>query len=213
MASTSRAREMRRRKSRCWLAERFGAEGSDAAHRRTRSFSTGMRQRLNLAAALLGDPPVLLLDEPGNGLDPEGIAWLRDFLRELAGQGRTVLISSHVLSEVRQMVDDVVVIRGGRQVVAGRLADLVGASGSLEQLFLRLTSTAPDTAGAGDRADVTARQRAAARRLRGGGRGARRRRTPAAGRHLSRANGGQGRSGVEGSAVEAGDQVADPCRR
>ncbi|AVT31597.1 ABC transporter [Plantactinospora sp. BC1] len=127
---------------------------ADAAHRRTRTFSTGMRQRLNLATALLGDPPVLLLDEPGNGLDPEGIAWLRDFLRGLARQGRTVLISSHVLSEVQQMVDDVVVIRAGRQVVAGRLVDLVGASGSLEQLFLRLTAAAPDGdgGGTGDRA-------------------------------------------------------------
>ncbi|WP_239312196.1 ABC transporter ATP-binding protein [Plantactinospora mayteni] len=120
---------------------------SDAAHRRTRTFSTGMRQRLNLATALLGDPSVLLLDEPGNGLDPEGVAWLRDFLRELAREGRTVLVSSHVLSEVQQLVDDVVVIRGGRRLVAGRLVDLVGASGSLEQLFLRLTSTAPDADG------------------------------------------------------------------
>ncbi|MFC6022420.1 ABC transporter ATP-binding protein [Plantactinospora solaniradicis] len=116
---------------------------SRVAHRRTRTFSTGMRQRLNLATALLGDPRVLLLDEPGNGLDPEGIAWLRDFLRELARQGRTILISSHVLSEVQQIVDDVVVIRDGRKVIAGRLTELVGEAASLEQLFLRLTTDRP----------------------------------------------------------------------
>jgi ABC-2 type transport system ATP-binding protein len=110
------------------------------AGRRTRTYSTGMRQRLNLATALLGDPRVLLLDEPGNGLDPEGAAWLRDFLRGLAGEGRTIVISSHVLSEIQQLVDDVVVIRDGRKVVAGRVAELVGAGGSLEQVFLRLTS-------------------------------------------------------------------------
>lgn len=87
---------------------------AEVADRPTRTFSTGMRQRLSLATALLGDPRVLLLDEPGNGLDPEGIAWLRALLRGLAAEGRTVLISSHVLSEVQQIVEDVVVIRKGR---------------------------------------------------------------------------------------------------
>jgi ABC-2 type transport system ATP-binding protein len=86
-----------------------------------------MRQRLALAAALLGDPPVLLLDEPANGLDPEGIAWLRGFLRYLAGQGRTVLVSSHVLSEVQQTVDDVVIIARGRLVRQASLEELEGA--------------------------------------------------------------------------------------
>ncbi|RSN69155.1 ATP-binding cassette domain-containing protein [Actinomadura sp. WAC 06369] len=99
-----------------------------AADRRTGGFSTGMRQRLNLATALLGDPPVLLLDEPGNGLDPEGTAWLRTFLRRLAGEGRTILFSSHALGEVRQIADDVVVIRGGRVVAAGALDGLAGAA-------------------------------------------------------------------------------------
>ncbi|WP_034516103.1 ATP-binding cassette domain-containing protein [Actinomadura rifamycini] len=99
-----------------------------AADRRTGGFSTGMRQRLNLATALLGDPPVLLLDEPGNGLDPEGMAWLRTFLRRLAGEGRTILFSSHALGEVRQIADDVVVIRGGRVVAAGALDGLAGAA-------------------------------------------------------------------------------------
>ncbi|CAM5368631.1 MULTISPECIES: ABC transporter ATP-binding protein [Streptomyces] len=97
---------------------------AEHAHRRTRTFSTGMKQRLSLATALLGDPRVLLLDEPSNGLDPEGIAWLRTFLRELAAEGRTVLVSSHVLSEVQQIVDDIVMIRRGRLVAAGPLADI-----------------------------------------------------------------------------------------
>ncbi|MGW1842060.1 ABC transporter ATP-binding protein [Streptomyces sp. NPDC001966] len=97
---------------------------AQAADRRTRTFSTGMRQRLSLATALLGDPQVLLLDEPGNGLDPEGIAWLRGLLRGLAAEGRTVLVSSHVLSEVQQIVEDVVVIRKGRLVAAGPMAEV-----------------------------------------------------------------------------------------
>jgi ABC-2 type transport system ATP-binding protein len=97
---------------------------ADAADRRVGGFSTGMRQRLALASALLGDPQVLLLDEPANGLDPEGIAWLRQFLRWLAAQGRTVLVSSHVLSEVEQTVDDVVIIARGRLVHASSLAGL-----------------------------------------------------------------------------------------
>ncbi|HEY0217581.1 MAG TPA: ATP-binding cassette domain-containing protein, partial [Cellulomonas sp.] len=95
-----------------------------AARRRVGGFSLGMRQRLGLATTLLGDPPVLLLDEPANGLDPEGIRWLRDLLRALAAQGRTVLVSSHVLSEVQRGVDDVVIIAGGRLVHASTLADL-----------------------------------------------------------------------------------------
>ncbi|WP_422744800.1 ABC transporter ATP-binding protein [Micromonospora sp. WMMD754] len=106
------------------LLDLLGLTG--AADRRTRGFSTGMRQRLNLATALLGDPRVLLLDEPGNGLDPAGMSWLRDLLRRLADEGRTVLISSHVLSEVQQLVDDLVVIRRGELVAAGPLSRLAG---------------------------------------------------------------------------------------
>ena len=98
-----------------------------AADRRVGEFSLGMRQRLGLAQALLADPGVLVLDEPANGLDPEGIAWLRRFLRSLAAEGRTVLISSHVLSEVQQTVDDVVIIARGRLVRAGSLDELAGA--------------------------------------------------------------------------------------
>ena len=94
------------------------------ADRRVGGYSLGMRQRLGLAQALLGDPPVLILDEPANGLDPAGIAWLRQFLRSLAQEGRTVLVSSHVLSEVEQTVDDIVVIARGRLVRQGTLASL-----------------------------------------------------------------------------------------
>jgi ABC-2 type transport system ATP-binding protein len=100
------------------------------ADRKVRGFSTGMRQRLGLAAALLGDPGVLVLDEPANGLDPEGIAWLRAFLRRLASEGRTVLISSHVLSEVEQTVDEIVIIDQGALVRQGNLADLARQQGS-----------------------------------------------------------------------------------
>ena len=88
-----------------------------------------MRQRLGLAATLLGDPEVLVLDEPANGLDPQGIRWLRDFLRGAAAEGRTVLVSSHVLSEVEQTVDDVVVIHRGRLVKSGSIASLITATG------------------------------------------------------------------------------------
>ena len=97
---------------------------AEVADRRVGGFSLGMRQRLALAQALLGDPRVLLLDEPANGLDPAGIAWLRGFLRALAAEGRTVLVSSHVLSEVEQTVDDIVVISRGRLVRQGTLADM-----------------------------------------------------------------------------------------
>ncbi len=99
-----------------------------AARRRSGGFSLGMTQRLGLAAALLGDPRILVLDEPANGLDPEGIRWLRDFLRNLASEGRTVLLSSHVLSEVSQTVDEVVVINHGRLITHSPLAAL-SASG------------------------------------------------------------------------------------
>jgi ABC-2 type transport system ATP-binding protein len=97
-----------------------------AADRRAGKYSLGMRQRLSLAATLLGDPQLLVLDEPANGLDPQGIRWLRDFLRRLASEGRTVLISSHVLSEVAQTVDDVIVIHHGKLVDEGPVDRLSG---------------------------------------------------------------------------------------
>jgi ABC-2 type transport system ATP-binding protein len=97
---------------------------ADAAARRVGGYSLGMRQRLGLAFALLGDPGVLVLDEPINGLDPEGIRWMRSFLRDLAAQGRTVLVSSHLLSEVQQTVDRLVIISHGRLVYEGTLDGL-----------------------------------------------------------------------------------------
>ena len=100
-----------------------------AARRRVKGYSLGMRQRLGLAAALLGDPELLILDEPANGLDPEGVRWLRDFLRSLASEGRTVLISSHVLAEVAQTVDQVLIISRGRRVVESPLAELTARAG------------------------------------------------------------------------------------
>ena len=98
------------------------------ADRRVGGYSMGMRQRLGLATALLGDPGVLVLDEPINGLDPEGIRWIRSFLQALAAEGRTILVSSHLLSEVQQTVDDVVVIAGGQLRYVGTLAGLEGTS-------------------------------------------------------------------------------------
>ncbi|MEO8749437.1 MAG: ABC transporter ATP-binding protein [Allobranchiibius sp.] len=97
-----------------------------AAKKRAGGYSMGMHQRLGLAAALLGDPQVLILDEPANGLDPEGIRWLRGFLRHLAGEGKTILISSHMLSEVEQTVDDVVIIANGQFVRQGTIQELRG---------------------------------------------------------------------------------------
>jgi ABC-2 type transport system ATP-binding protein len=95
-----------------------------AARRRTKGYSLGMRQRLGLAGGLLGDPEVLVLDEPANGLDPQGIRWLRDLLRSLAAEGRTILISSHVLAEVAQTVDEVVILHRGKLVRQASVAEL-----------------------------------------------------------------------------------------
>lgn len=97
---------------------------SEAAKRKVRGFSMGMRQRLGLAQALLGDPAVLVLDEPANGLDPDGIRWLRGLLRALADQGRTVLVSSHQLNEVQEIADRVVILNHGRLVQSGSIAEL-----------------------------------------------------------------------------------------
>jgi ABC-2 type transport system ATP-binding protein len=101
----------------------------DAADRRVRGYSMGMRQRLAIAAALLGDPEVLILDEPTNGLDPPGIRWIRDLLRDQAGRGRTVLVSSHLLAEVAQSVDDVVIIANGVLRASGPLDEVLGGAG------------------------------------------------------------------------------------
>ena len=114
-----------------------------AAQQRAGRYSLGMRQRLGLAAALLGDPEILVLDEPGNGLDPQGIRWLRDLLRSLAAEGHAVLVSSHLLAEVAQTVDDVVVISRGRTITQAPLAELLAArpGSTLEDIYLELTGT------------------------------------------------------------------------
>jgi ABC-2 type transport system ATP-binding protein len=103
---------------------------ADVGHRRVKGFSLGMRQRLGLASALLGEPEVLILDEPANGLDPEGVHWLRQFLRAFADGGGTVLVSSHVVAEVAQTVGDVVIIANGRLVAQSSLAELASRSQS-----------------------------------------------------------------------------------
>jgi ABC-2 type transport system ATP-binding protein len=110
--------------------------------RRVGGYSMGMRQRLGLAAALLGDPQTVILDEPANGLDPIGVRWLRELLRHLAAEGRTILVSSHQLAELAQTVDDVIVIDRGRLVTRGSMSELIGSgsAGSLEDLFLDLIS-------------------------------------------------------------------------
>ena len=110
------------------------------ARRRVGGFSMGMRQRLELAGALLGDPGVLILDEPANGLDPQGIAWLRDLLRHLASEGRTVLVSSHLLAEMAQTVDDVVIISQGALRAQGPLSSLISQAHS----SMRVRSPEPD---------------------------------------------------------------------
>jgi ABC-2 type transport system ATP-binding protein len=112
---------------------------TDAAGRKAGGYSLGMRQRLGLAAALLGDPQVLVLDEPGNGLDPQGIRWLRDLLRSFAAQGNAVLVSSHVLTEMAQLADDVVVINHGRLV---RQAPVHALTTSARSLRVRTTEVA-----------------------------------------------------------------------
>ena len=104
---------------------------TDAADRRAGGYSLGMRQRLGLAGALLGDPRVLILDEPANGLDPQGIRWLREFLQSFAAEGNAVLISSHLLSEMAMMADEVIVIDRGRLVRQGSIADLTAGHASL----------------------------------------------------------------------------------
>ena len=114
-----------------------GLAGS--ADRRVRGFSLGMRQRLGIAAALLGDPGVLLLDEPVNGLDPAGIAWLRGLLRGLAAEGRSIVLASHLLSEITQTVNHVLIVSAGQLRFAGPLRDIGETNEALESAFLDLT--------------------------------------------------------------------------
>jgi ABC-2 type transport system ATP-binding protein len=112
---------------------------SSAAGRRAGKFSLGMSQRLGIAAALLGDPPVLLMDEPVNGLDPAGVHWIRDLLISLAGQGRVVFVSSHLISEMALMAERLVVIGQGRLLADTTVAEMSAGAPSLEAAFLAMT--------------------------------------------------------------------------
>ncbi|MCP2322515.1 ABC-2 type transport system ATP-binding protein [Hamadaea flava] len=113
-----------------------------AANRKFKGYSLGMRQRLGIATAMLGNPQVLILDEPANGLDPEGIRWMRDFLQSLAAQGRTILVSSHLLSEMELLADDVVIIAAGKLVAQGAVGDIVGNMG--DGGLVRVRTPKPD---------------------------------------------------------------------
>ncbi|AWS40953.1 ABC transporter ATP-binding protein [Streptosporangium sp. 'caverna'] len=118
---------------------------ADAARQRVKKYSLGMKQRLGIAGALLGEPDILVLDEPVNGLDPEGIRWTRNFLRRYAASGHTVLLSSHLMTEMADTADDVVIINHGRIVTQGSLAEVTAGHASLEAAFFALTG---DRAGA-----------------------------------------------------------------
>jgi ABC-2 type transport system ATP-binding protein len=112
-----------------------------AADRKFKGYSLGMRQRLGIAAALLGDPEVLILDEPANGLDPEGIRWMRDLLKSLADQGRTVLVSSHLLSEMEILADDIVILAAGKLVRQGTVSEVIDSMGATQ---IRVRTPKPD---------------------------------------------------------------------
>jgi ABC-2 type transport system ATP-binding protein len=134
-----------------WLAHSQGLSGrrvdevveqaglQSAARRRAGGFSLGMRQRLGIAAAMLGDPPVLLLDEPFNGMDPEGIVWMRGFLRVLAAQGRAILVSSHLMGELQDTADHLVVVGRGRVIADSTVAELISAA-SGDRVALRTSA-------------------------------------------------------------------------
>ncbi|MEV6343736.1 ATP-binding cassette domain-containing protein [Actinoplanes sp. NPDC051851] len=124
---------------------------ADVAGRRVGTYSLGMRQRLGVATALLGDPPVLLFDEPVNGMDPEGVRWARGLFRRLAAEGRTVFLSSHLIGEMAATADEVVIIGRGRLLAAGPVDELAGPSSSLEDVFLALTAGSLDYRAGGAR--------------------------------------------------------------
>jgi ABC-2 type transport system ATP-binding protein len=113
---------------------------------RVGEFSQGMRQRLGIARVLIGDPPVVILDEPTNGLDPQGIRWIRDLVRRLADEGRTVVLSSHLLAEVQVLADDIAVIAQGAVAAYGPAAEVLRADVTLEQFYFEtLARTTPST--------------------------------------------------------------------
>jgi ABC-2 type transport system ATP-binding protein len=113
-------------------------ELTEAANKRVKGYSLGMKQRLAIAGAILGNPEVLILDEPANGLDPAGIAWLRKFLRAMASDGKTILVSSHQLAEMQHTVDDVLIINRGELLAQGTI-DEVTQGKTLEEAFLKIT--------------------------------------------------------------------------
>jgi ABC-2 type transport system ATP-binding protein len=130
------------------VEEVLGIVGLESVgRRRAGKFSLGMTQRLGIAVAMLGDPGILILDEPVNGLDPEGIRWIRNLLKSLAAEGRTVLISSHLISEVAQTADDLIVIGKGRLLAQTTVEELATTANSLEDAFFRLTESASDYTG------------------------------------------------------------------
>jgi ABC-2 type transport system ATP-binding protein len=128
---------------------------SASADRKFKGYSLGMRQRLGIAAALIGDPQVLILDEPANGLDPEGIRWMRDLLKDLAAQGRTILVSSHLLSEMQILADDLVIIAAGRLVTQGTVASIVDSMAHTGRILIRTPEVTKLTAALGDAVTVT----------------------------------------------------------
>ena len=130
------------------VEEVLGLVGIKAvARRRAGKFSLGMAQRFGIAAALLGDPGIVILDEPVNGLDPEGIRWMRALLKSLAAESRTVLISSHLINEVAATADELIVIGQGRLLAHTTVAELAATANSLEDAFFQLTSSASDYTG------------------------------------------------------------------
>lgn len=113
----------------------------EARNKKVKAYSLGMKQRLSLAAALLGEPEILVLDEPSNGLDPIGIAWLREFLKKLAKNGHTILVSSHQLAEMQHTVDDVIIVNKGKMITQGNIKEIIG-DGTLEDAFIKLVEDA-----------------------------------------------------------------------
>jgi ABC-2 type transport system ATP-binding protein len=126
-----------------------GAGQHGAASRKAGQLSLGMAQRLGIAAALLGDPPVLIFDEPVNGLDPEGIRWIRNLMKSLAAEGRTVFVSSHLIAEMALTAERLIVIGAGRLLADTTVAELSASNASLEDAFLALTSTSAEFRAAG----------------------------------------------------------------
>jgi ABC-2 type transport system ATP-binding protein len=128
---------------------------AQAANKKFGSYSLGMRQRLGVATALLGDPQVLIFDEPANGLDPAGIRWMRELLRTLAASGRTVLVSSHLLGEMQQLADDLIIIAGGRLIAQGTVASVAGSMTSACRTLVRTPNLPELTAALGSGAAIT----------------------------------------------------------